>query len=192
MDEQNYDTVFINDSKDYVHVMEDGSKRLLDLAPGQKAKVRATDSSKSYARWSKITYRADGSVVCDENPNWKMPQLKPGQFATEIFNWGKNDNERIRINDQYVSIYKGVPRYIYPDVTDRDFVLYEKVYFKVELVKKPDPLNPKYLMQDYKTVRENKPRPKKDLERIKAMLLERGMGGKEFLQQIDQLIAAEK
>lgn len=187
-----YETIFENRRPEYVHVCESGSKKLVDLAPGQNFKVTATDPQKTYARFSRIVYEPDGGVTLHDNKEWRHPDLLPTQFVTEIFNEGRVEHERIECNGQWHSCYKGIPKYVYPDITCRNLVLYSEIKIVVTLVKKSDPINPMYLLQDFKVEKVKKLRPKKDLERIREMLVEKGIGGKEFMREVDEAIQNAK
>ncbi len=188
MDEIIYETTFENKRSEWVHICDNGTKKLADLAPGQKLTVQAVDPSRTYARFSRVVFEHDGGVTLTDNKEWKHPDPLPTQFVTEVVNEAGHDHERIECNGQWFSCYRGIPRYLYPDITCRTLILYSEIRFVKKLFKKPDPINPNYLMQDFKIDIEKKYRPKKDLERIKAMYEERKMGGSEFLRQLDEAI----
>jgi hypothetical protein len=190
MDEILYETVFENKRPEWVHLMDNGVKKLADLAPGQSITFTATDPGKTFARWKKIVYEADGGTTLYDNPAWKMPDLQPGQFVVEVINEAGADPERLECNGQYFSCYRGIPRYLYPDVMCRPLIRFSEIRLRKVLTKRPDPLNPNYLEQVWRVEKVKKLRPKKDLELIKRMLIERGVNGREFMREIDEAIEA--
>lgn len=188
MDEILYETTFENRRSEWVHVMDNGTKKLAELAPGQKLTVAADDPGKMYARFSRIIFEHDGSTTLHGNPDWKMPDLLPTQFVTEIINEAGADHERIECNGQWFSCYRGIPKFLFPDITCRSLILYSEVRLKKSLFKKPDPINPNYLLQDWKVEKVKKYRPKKDLERIRQMLVEQNMTGTALMRELDEAI----
>lgn len=169
--EKLYITEFINKSSTNQVVREFG-RELLALAPGQVAKVAAYLPTTSYARFSKVVYERDGDVTVRENSDWAPPSIGPFQSLTEILNVDGAAIESITVNGEPILCYKGIPRLVYPDLTD-PLVFYKSMTFKNVTKKVPDPGMPSYLVRKTTLNIIKEQRSKRDCQKIKSMLEDR-------------------
>ncbi len=176
-----FQTIFVNESHEYRKV-HDGGHTLLELAPGATDEIMTDNPSKSYARFSKITFRADGSAKIDYNKAWKMPNLASDTFVCELFNDDGNDIEVIYVGGEPVQVYRQIPKLIFPKFDDR-WALYSEAFFQKKPVERPSKENPYYVETTWPVKIYTVVRPKDELQKIKAIMQERQVRVPEELER---------
>jgi hypothetical protein len=131
-----FETEFCNKRDTVVHVQENG-RVLLVLEPGESKFVETNTPKTSYARWSKITFKAQGEVKLDENREWQWPY--PGLLMLTALNVDGVETEGIQVDGKYWECYRGIPRHI-PTTISSPWAFIERVRFvqKTEKIKEGD------------------------------------------------------
>jgi hypothetical protein len=143
-------------------------KEMLRLGPGETKRIHSIAPTTSYARYSRIVFEEDGSVSHKVNPKWAPPPSWEGRWILEIMNEA-HEHEVLRINQESVSAYRGVPRLVPVDIDD-PLVWMQRLVIKEAVERTQDGCHPGYLKEQRRVVSVRELRPKRDLLAIKARL----------------------
>lgn len=143
-------------------------KEMLRLGPGETKRINSLVPTTSYARYSRIVFEKDGSVSHKVNPTWAPPPSWEGRWVLEIVNEA-HEHEAMRINQESVSVYRGVPRLAPVDLDD-PLVWVKRLIIKEGVERTQDGCHPGYLKEQRRVVSVRELRPKRELLAIKARL----------------------
>jgi hypothetical protein len=165
--EKRYKTTFVNKRSSRVVLMEFGRKMLAVVQAGETTSVESFSPYTCYARFKEITYLPNNKIEVAENKNWENP------FKSEHFIELRNDEgaevEMIRVDGVYQEAFRGLPR-ILPVPLGDGLIFYKTIRWKKITEKTPKRNFPQYLETVEKIVLEKIPRPKQEIENIKAEL----------------------
>ncbi|MGA2361640.1 MAG: hypothetical protein ABSG73_04185 [Candidatus Aminicenantales bacterium] len=143
-------------------------KEMLRLGPGETKRIHSIAPTTSYARYNRIVFEKDGSASHKVNPKWAPPPSWEGRWILEIVNEAY-EHQTIRINQESVSAYRGVPRLAPVDIDD-PLVWVQRLIIKEAVERTQDGCHPGYLKEQRRVVSVRELRPKRDLLAIKARL----------------------
>jgi len=143
-------------------------KEMLRLGPGETKRIHSIVPTTSYARYGRIVFEKDGGVTHKVNPKWAPPPSWEGRWVLEIVNEA-HEHEAMRINQESVSAYRGVPRLAPVDIDD-PLVWVKRLIIKEAVERTQDGCHPGYLKEQRRVVSVREFRPKRDLLAIKARL----------------------
>jgi hypothetical protein len=162
-----FETELINKTDGEKIVLE-YRKEMLRLGPGETKRIHSIVPTTSYARYSRIVFEKDGSVSHKVNQKWASPPSWEGRWVVEIVNEAY-EQEAMRINQESVSAYRGVPRLAPVDIDD-PLVWVKRLIIKEAVERTQDGCHPGYLKELRRVVSVRELRPKRDLLTIKARL----------------------
>jgi hypothetical protein len=162
-----FETELINKTDGEKIVLE-YRKEMLRLGPGETRRIHSIVPTTSYARYSRIVFEKDGGVNCKVNPEWAPPPSWEGRWVLEIVNEAY-EHQTMRINQESVSAYRGVPRLAPVDIDD-SLVWVRRLVIKEVVERMQDGCHPGYLKERRRVVSVRELRPKQDLMAIKARL----------------------
>ena len=178
--EKIYECKLVNNSTADWTIMERGGIPMLKLLPGGETILRSFKPYENlYSRYSLVRRNGDSTITVELNPNWPRPESWEGKRLLELKNDGPNENEGIRIGENAITLYRGLPFVIPIDIDEHLWIWYSKVRI-VEIEEKlRDPERPEYLVKRKKIIQEKTLRPKAELIEIKReineLMARRGM-----------------
>ncbi|MGA2363839.1 MAG: hypothetical protein ABSG73_15470 [Candidatus Aminicenantales bacterium] len=162
-----FETELINKTDGEKIVLE-YRKEMLRLGPGETKRIHSIAPTTSYARYSRIVFEKDGSVTHKVNAKWTPPPSWEGRWILEIVNEAY-EHQTMRINQESVSAYRGVPRLAPVDIDD-PLVWVQRLVIKEAVERMQDGCHPGYLKEQRRVISVRELRPRRDLLAIKAQL----------------------
>jgi hypothetical protein len=162
-----FETELINKTDGEKIVLE-YRKEMLRLGPGETKRIHSIVPTTSYARYSRIVFEKDNGVTHKVNPKWAPPPSWEGRWVLEIVNEAY-EHQTIRINQESVSAYRGIPRLAPVDIDD-PLVWVRRLTIKEAVERTQDGCHPGYLKEQRRVVSVRELRPKRDLLAIKARM----------------------
>lgn len=179
-EERIYTTVFVNKRKTPVTVMENGTRTLLEVPPGQEFVVEQWSPETSYSPFSEVRYLENDKVEVKRNPNWKPPKSWEGKYPLDLENVDGSLVEAfypMSPNNPPVNCYYRIPRTVAIDLNS-PYIKYRKISWMIIKEKVQDPGNPNFLIWSAKVEKVMELRSKTELEeierRIRARAKEQG------------------
>ena len=169
-EEKIYTTVFINKRKTPVTVMENGTRTLLEVPPGQEFIVEQWSPETTYSPFSEIRYLENDKVEVKRNPDWRPPKSWEGKYLLDVENVDGSQVEAfypMTPNNPPVHCYYRIPRTIAIDLNS-PYIKYRKISWKIIKEKVTDPGNPNFLIWSAKVEKLMELRSKTELEQIEA------------------------
>jgi hypothetical protein len=166
-----FSTEFKNERDKPIRGLENG-KVFFMLAPGQKIVKHSIDPSKSYAPFSRIIYLKNGEVEVKKNPDWNPPEWwGPDPLITEFLNLSSTEEQGIRVNEELVECYRGIPRFVPIRQLNTEFAMVAKATWRETTRKEPDPATQNLYMRTVTfTEMVKTPRSNSDLKDIEKRL----------------------
>jgi hypothetical protein len=175
--EKLFHTEFVNERVEDVMLME-YEKTMAIIKPGAHFAIHSMSPTTSYARYSSITYKPDGTVELKENPRWAMPPswTLPGKKVVEIFNESGASAECFRFGDNRWVAYRGIPRLAVVEINEQ-IAFYRRIHIRTVEERTPDPARKGYLKTSTRLVTEKELRPFAEVLEIRNALEARAIEG---------------
>lgn len=165
----NYFKTVVKNSRDGdQQIQTDSGGPWLFLPAGREITLCSWSPKTMYCPFSKIVFEKNGKVSVTRRFNFKEP-VEEAPFSILLDNRDGAEMEVVRINDEYVSVLKGIPRRVAIPLHDC-LVIYKAIRWVRRTVKEPFPGNRNYLTT--RTIIEKVPVPRKasEIRAIKRLL----------------------
>jgi hypothetical protein len=107
MPEKSYPTVLINHSRRPILVYESDGSALVELQPGRDFTVESRLPLTTYARWSEVCWKADGTVSFVARTDFTEPDR--GRWVIRLLNKDGKDTESRVVGGKSIILPKGIP-----------------------------------------------------------------------------------
>jgi len=135
----------IKNSRDSVAMLQtDSGGNWLLLQPGEEITLCSWSNRTLYAPYAKITFEKKGYVSAQRRFGFKDP-AEQAPYSILLDNRDGSELEVIKVNDEYVSVLKGIPRRVTVLLHDR-MVIYKAIVWRKRVVKEPAPGRRDYLI----------------------------------------------
>ena len=137
-----YRTDLVN-KRDCDAVLREDGKAFIRLKPKVESFVESWSPHTNYAPYKTVTFEKDGTISLGRRHNFP-DLLKDAEFVLELINVDGSDSETIRVNDQFVTVERDLPKRISVRIDD-PLVVYKRIQWKRRTVKVPCASHKNYL-----------------------------------------------
>lgn len=163
-----FKTTFKNNRPGPCQIMTDSGGPWIFLNPGKEITLDSWSARTLYAPYSRVTFEKGGKVSVARRFGFKDP-VEEAPYSLLLDNREGGELEAVRINDEYVSAIKGIPRRVAIPLHDR-LVVYKAIVWRKRVVKEPAPGRRDYLITRTIVEKVNVPRKASEIRAIKRLL----------------------
>jgi len=163
-----FKTVIKNNRDTDAMLQTDSGGNWFLIPPGEEITLCSWSNRTMYAPFVKVSFEKKGKVSTTRRFNFKDPaEEAPRNILLD--NRDGNEQEVIKINDNYVSVVRGIPRRVVVPLYDR-LVVYKAIVWRKRVVKEPAPGRRDYLITREIVEKVLVPRRASDVRAIKRLL----------------------
>ncbi len=163
-----FKTVIKNNRDSGAMLQTDSGGNWLFLNPGKEITLCSWSPRTMYTPFSRVVFEKKGQVSVARRFGFKDP-AEEAPYSLLLDNRDGGEHENVRINDEYISAIRGIPRRVAIPLHDR-LVVYKAIVWRKRVVKEPAPGRRDYLITRTIVEKVNVPRKASEIRAIKRLL----------------------
>lgn len=171
MPQKSWTTELVNDTRRPVDVYDLDGTVIVRLEAGMRFEIESVSPYTAHARWSKCTWREDGTISFVSRTNWSEPER--GKWYIEMLNKDGAAVEYRQVGDQRVALPRNLPVIVSVPLTS-DLIMFRSLtIIKKRIMVKSD-AGDGLLVHKWITGEEKEPRTDSELKVLAKILDELG------------------
>jgi len=171
MTQKSWTTELVNDTRRPVDVYDLDGTVIVRLEAGMRFEIESVSPYTAHARWSKCTWREDGTISFVTRTNWTEPER--GKWTIEMLNKDGGAVEYRQCGDQRVALPRNVPVIVSVPLTS-DLIMFRSLTIAKRRIMVKSDAGDGLLVHKWITGDERTPRPDSELKALAKIIDELG------------------